>query len=113
MSETNTPTENPDNVAEVVLLPQTEATPNDQITAVKLGDIYDPCLLGATMRGNYAYSLKRMIQHEMRVRSVDEDTARDVIGKDIIELMRMYGMDSPEFIDDELMEARIEIIMPS
>ena len=88
-------------------------TPEVEPMAVKLGDQYDECLLGATVRGNFAYSLKRMIDFEVRHRRVTADEAREVIGRDIVEIMRTHGNLSPEFIDDELMVEPVKIIVPN
>lgn len=89
-----------------------EPPSEDTLTPIKLGDHYDECLLGATIRGNMAYSIKRLVQLEMRNRKCSEEEARRYLGEDMVELHRVYGYSSPEFIDDELMEARVEIIMP-
>ena len=86
---------------------------DDVVAAVKLGDVYDHCLLGATARGKYAYSIKKLMEFQVRDMGVSEDEARRIIGEDIVELDRKWGTRSPEFIDDELTEQRIEIIMPS
>ena len=86
---------------------------DDVVAAVKLGDVYDHCLLGATARGKYAYSIKRLMEFQIRDMGVSEDEARRIIGEDIVELDAKWGTRSPEFIDDELTEQRVEIIMPS
>lgn len=85
---------------------------DDVVAAVKLGDVYDHCLLGATARGKYAYSIKKLMEFQIRDMGVSEDEARRIIGEDIVELDRKWGNRSPEFIDDELTEQRVEIIMP-
>jgi hypothetical protein len=92
--------------------PTTEVTPDADIPAIKLGDIYDHCLLGATVKGRFAYSIKELMKFQMRNYGLDPDQAREAVSKDIVEVAAQFGAESPEFIDDELMEARVEIIMP-
>jgi hypothetical protein len=89
-----------------------EVTPDAEIPAIKLGDIYDHCLLGATVKGRFAYSIKELMKFQMRNYGLDPDQARAAVSKDIMEVAAAYGAESPEFIDDELMEARVELIMP-
>jgi len=92
--------------------PTLELTPEVEPETVKLGDAYDECLLGATMRGNYAYSLKRMIEFECRNTRMGWDEAREKLAREIVAIMREHGALSPEFIDDELMVEPIRIIRP-
>jgi hypothetical protein len=99
---------------DLTLIPEPQLiTPEVEPMAAKLGDQYDECLLGATVRGNFAYSLKRMIDFEVRHRHITADEAREIIGRDIIKIMQTHGSLSPEFIDDELMVEPVRIIIPN
>lgn len=78
-------------------------TPEEELQTIKLGDQYDECLLGATINGRFAYSLKKLVAFEVAHRGIPADEARKVIGQDIMALFARYGANGPEFIDDELM----------
>jgi len=94
-------------------LPTGEITYLEDAPAIKLGDSYDTCLLGSTIRGRYAYSLKRLIERETINRRCDPETAERAVAEEIVEIARTYGSNSPEFIDDTLLDTEPRIVIPT
>ncbi len=88
------------------------STPEEDLGTMKLGDQYDECLLGASICGRYAYSLKSLVQFEVIHRRIGEEEAKNVIGMDIVLLNQKYGTKAPIFIDDSLMPEKPQIAVP-
>jgi hypothetical protein len=86
----------------------------ENLPAIKLGDAYDHCLLGATIRGRYAYSLKLLIETEATNRKVPRSKAEEFLREEIVSLAQTYGAECPEIVDDTLMpDEGPKIIRPS
>jgi len=72
-------------------------------TTMKLGDEFDAALLGATIRGQFAYSLTRLAMIVMQDMKVHPEVAQQMVAQQVIKVMREHGDDAPVFIDDSLM----------
>lgn len=99
----DTPTECIDTEPPIVDMEGKTVAPEEELQTIKLGDQYDECLLGATINGRFAYSLKRLVAFEVAHRGIKPEEARQILGQDIMALFARYGANGPEFIDDELM----------
>jgi hypothetical protein len=75
------------------------------MNAIKLGEQFDTALMGATIRGQFAYSLTRLAEITMEVKQISIEDARKIIFEDVVGLTRNYGDEAPVFIDDALTEA--------
>jgi len=75
------------------------------MNAIKLGEQFDTALMGATIRGQFAYSLTRLAEITMEVKGIGIEEARKLIFEDVVGLTRNYGDEAPVFIDDALTEA--------
>ena len=75
------------------------------MNAIKLGEQFDTALMGATIRGQFAYSLTRLAEITMEVKQISIEEARKLIFEDVVGLTRNYGDEAPVFIDDSLTEA--------
>lgn len=75
------------------------------MNAIKLGEQFDTALMGATIRGQFAYSLTRLAEITMEVKQISIEDARKLIFEDVVGLTRNYGDEAPVFIDDSLTEA--------
>jgi len=75
------------------------------MNAIKLGEQFDTALMGATIRGQFAYSLTRLAEITMEVKQISIEDARKLIFEDVVGLTRNYGDEAPVFIDDALTEA--------
>ena len=75
------------------------------MNAIKLGEQFDTALMGATIRGQFAYSLTRLAEITMEVKGISIEDARKLIFEDVVGLTRNYGDEAPVFIDDSLTEA--------
>jgi hypothetical protein len=75
------------------------------MNAIKLGEQFDTALMGATIRGQFAYSLTRLAEITMEVKGIGIEDARKLIFEDVVGLTRNYGDEAPVFIDDSLTEA--------
>lgn len=91
------------------------------MTAAKLPDDYDACLLGAAISlhgtDRFAYSLKRLVQAEMVKTGNPAATCRETMALQIMEIQRQHGPDAPVFVNDELMfgeaqDAKPRLILP-
>jgi hypothetical protein len=93
--------------------PQTDTTPQqgdtavpqptDDHTAMKLGDEFDAALLGATIKGQFAYSLTRLSMIVMQDLRVHPEVAQKMVAEQVVTVMREHGDDAPVFVDDSLM----------
>ena len=72
-------------------------------TTMKLGDEFDAALLGATIRGQFAYSLTRLSMIVMQDMKVHPEVAQQMVAKQVVSVMREHGDEAPVFIDDSLM----------
>lgn len=70
--------------------------------AMKLGDEFDGALLGATIRGQFAYSLVILTEMAMERFALDEEQARGYVGHNVVLATRDCGDAAPVFVDDEL-----------
>jgi hypothetical protein len=77
--------------------------PTDDHTAMKLGDEFDAALLGATIKGQFAYSLTRLSMIVMQDLSVHPEVAQKMVAQQVVTVMREHGDDAPVFVDDSLM----------
>ena len=75
------------------------------MNAIKLGEQFDTALMGATIRGQFAYSLTRLAEITMEVKQISIEDARKLIFEDVVGITRNYGDEAPVFIDDALTEA--------
>jgi len=75
------------------------------MNAIKLGEQFDTALMGATIRGQFAYSLTRLAEITMEVKGIGIEEARKLIFEDVVGLTQNYGDEAPVFIDDSLTEA--------
>ena len=78
-------------------------TATDEQTAMKLGDEFDAALLGATITGQYAYSLTRLSMIVMQDMYVHPEVAQKMVAEQVVAVMREHGAESPVFVDDSLM----------
>ena len=72
-------------------------------TTMKLGDEFDAALLGATITGQYAYSLTRLSMIVMQDMHVHPEVAQKMVAEQVVAVMREHGAESPVFVDDSLM----------
>lgn len=72
-------------------------------TAMKLGDEFDAALIGATIQGQYAYSLTRLSMIVMQDLHVHPETAQKMVAEQVVTILREHGADAPVFVDDSLM----------
>ena len=72
-------------------------------TTMKLGDEFDAALLGATIQGQFAYSLTRLAMIVMQDMKVHPEVAQQMVAQQVVTVMREHGDDAPVFIDDSLM----------
>lgn len=79
------------------------ATTTNDLTAMKLGDEFDAALLGATITGQYAYSLTRLSMIVMQDLRVHPEVAQKMVAEQVVTVMREHGAESPVFVDDSLM----------
>ena len=72
---------------------------NDDQT-LKLGDGFDEALIGATIVGQYVYSLNKLQALAMKQMSIDAEQAQQFVAHQAIYLMQTHGPNSPVFVDD-------------
>jgi len=77
--------------------------PTPDNTTMKLGDEFDAALLGATIRGQFAYSLTRLAMIVMQDMHVHPEVAQKMVAEQVVTVMREHGDEAPVFIDDSLM----------
>lgn len=82
---------------------QQPPTTTDDLAAMKLGDQFDAALLGATITGQYAYSLTRLSMIVMQDMHVHPEVAQKMVAEQVVAVMREHGAESPVFVDDSLM----------
>jgi hypothetical protein len=70
---------------------------------MKLGDEFDAALLGATIQGQFAYSLTRLSMIVMQDMHVHPEVAQKMVAQQVVTVMREHGDNAPVFIDDSLM----------
>lgn len=75
----------------------------DEQTAMKLGDEFDAALLGATITGQFAYSLTRLAMIVMQDMKVHPEVAQKMVSEQVVAVMRKHGDEAPVFVDDSLM----------
>lgn len=98
----NKPSPAPQSVA-AIEAQSVPATTTDDLTAMKLGDEFDAALLGATITGQYAYSLTRLSMIVMQDLRVHPEVAQKMVAEQVVTVMREHGAESPVFVDDSLM----------
>jgi hypothetical protein len=79
-----------------------------EIQAVKLGDEFDSALMGATIRGQFAYSLTQLTMLMMQRMNMTAESAQQVVGNEVVAITRQYGDAAPVFIDDFLLNQKQE-----
>ena len=87
--------------------------PDDQgidITAYKLGEKYDTALMGASIRGQFVYSLTKLAEIETS-EEVSAAAAGEFIAEQVIEVTRQWGDQAPVFVDDSLFPPPLTIEM--
>jgi hypothetical protein len=67
---------------------------------LKLGDGFDEALIGATIVGQYVYSLNKLQALAMKQMSIDAEQAQQFVAHQAIYLMQTHGPNSPVFVDD-------------
>ena len=72
---------------------------NDDQT-LKLGDGFDEALIGATIVGQYVYSLNKLQALAMKQMSIDAEQAQQFVAHQAMYLMQTHGPNSPVFVDD-------------
>lgn len=76
----------------------TTQQPDDQ--TLKLGDGFDSALIGATIVGQYVYSLNRLTDIAKKQMSIDTEQAQQFVAHQAIYLMQTHGPNAPVFVDD-------------
>lgn len=82
--------------------PATEQPAEQTFQALKLGDEFDGALIGATIRGQFTYSLVILTELAMERFALDEGQARGFVGHNIVVATQAHGDAAPVFVDDEL-----------
>lgn len=87
------------------------ATPTN--AALKLGPRYDEAIMGATIRGEFVYSLTKLAKIET-TEEVTADMAVAYIAQQVIDVTRQWGEQAPVFVDDSLFvePVVVEIVAP-
>jgi hypothetical protein len=67
---------------------------------LKLGDGFDEALIGATIVGQYVYSLNKLQALAMKQMSIGVEQAQQFVAHQAIYLMQTHGPNSPVFVDD-------------
>jgi hypothetical protein len=102
----------PDNVTPITPDSAPENAPENapqQMEALKLGDEFDTALLGATIRGQFAYSLSQLTVIAVKQRGISVPEAQEFVAQQVIAITRANGDAAPVFIDDwVLAQAAIE-----
>lgn len=83
--------------------PDDQQPPTPDNATMKLGDEFDAALLGATIRGQFAYSLTRLAMIVMQDMKVHPEVAQKMVAQQVVTVMREHGDEAPVFIDDSLM----------
>jgi hypothetical protein len=93
--------------------PKPDAPPTNQNAALKLGPKYDEAIMGATIRGEFVYSLTKLATIET-TEEVSAEEAVAYIAQQVIDVTRQWGEQAPVFVDDSLFVApvNIEIMAP-
>ena len=60
----------------------------DDTAAMKLGDQFDAALIGATITGQYAYSLTRLSMIVMQDMHVHPEVAQKMVAEQVVAVMR-------------------------
>jgi hypothetical protein len=81
--------------------------------ALKLGPKYDEAIMGATIRGEFVYSLTKLAKIET-TEEVTADMAVAYIAQQVIDVTRKWGEQAPVFVDDSLFvePVVVDIIAP-
>lgn len=92
---------------------QVEPTTPPPNAALKLGPKYDTALLGATIKGEFVYSLSKLTDIET-TEEVTREQAQAYIAEQVIDVTRQWGDTAPVFVDDSLFvePVNIEIMAP-
>lgn len=80
----------------------TPAADTQTFQALKLGDEFDGALIGATIRGQFAYSLVILTEMAMERFALSDEQARGFVGHNIVVATQSHGDAAPVFVDDEL-----------
>ena len=83
---------------------------NDDQT-LKLGDGFDEALIGATIVGQYVYSLNKLQALAMKQMSIDAEQAQQFVAHQAIYLMQTHGPNSPVFVDDWQVATTPQIVL--
>lgn len=79
-----------------------EVTPDQPIPTIKLGPEFDAALMGADIRGRFVYSLTQLRVIAMQKMPLTHEQATQYIGQQAVHISQTHGMESPIFVDDEL-----------
>ena len=71
--------------------------------ALKLGDEFDSALIGATIRGEFAYSLTQLTIIAMNQQNMTADAAQQFVAQQVMAVTRAHGAAAPVFVDDWLL----------
>jgi hypothetical protein len=85
------------------IVPTEPETSEVEVTALKLGDEFDSALLGATIRGQFAYSLTQLTILAMNQRTIAAEEAQEFVAQQVLAVTKVHGDAAPVFIDDWLL----------
>ena len=77
--------------------------PAQEMQALKLGDEFDSALIGATIRGEFAYSLTQLTIIAMNQQNMTADAAQQFVAQQVMAVTRAHGAAAPVFVDDWLL----------
>ena len=88
-------------------------TPTPPAAALKLGPKYDTAIMGASIRGEFVYSLTKLVEIET-TEEVSAAEAQAYIAEQVVDVTRQWGDSAPVFVDDSLFvePVNIEIVAP-
>lgn len=69
---------------------------------LKLGDGFDPALIGITLTGQFVYSLNKLTELTKKNMSLDTEQAQGYVAHQAMYLMQTHGPNSPVFVDDSI-----------
>lgn len=78
-------------------------TSTTDIQALKLGDEFDSALMGASIRGQFVYSLTELTIIAMNMRGISAEEAKQFTAQQVYAVTQMHGDAAPVFVDDWLL----------
>lgn len=88
--------------------PAPEPTEQEEpMQALKLGDEYDKALMGATIRGEFVYSLSQLVRITAEQRVITQDVAHGIVAEQVVDITRQHGRNAPVFVDDTLFRKEV------